>query len=362
MRNDVTSKLATKSGRALIADDDPIMRKLMRARLALIVDDVVEAADGFEAWRYLTTETFSFAIVDLNMPNINGVTLIQCVRGHPATRHMPIVVVTSSSDRASIDSAMAAGASAFLTKPLSWNVFTAHIEHLMRLCAAAEKAWHETMKHRSLLDVQQRLSREIALVASRCLAAPAGDVQTLALSALLDLQDYLRAEDILGPASHDLDDIQMRAIARAGAVLEHHAARVEIDGAAGLEFVCAQATAQEALSRLVAAVATRCEPGTTLKITNALDDAGLHVTVSGGARSGPSAASTGLAAAIADAVRARTGDHTLHGAQLLFEALECSLVFDAASQDATTATVSIPLRRLRASKSRQARAREAQVA
>ncbi|MGE0699467.1 MAG: response regulator [Hyphomicrobiaceae bacterium] len=106
--------------RALVADDDAILRQLMRARLAGLVDEVVEASDGLDAWRLASSEPFDVAILDLMMPGVNGQALIQCLRGHPRTRRLPIVVVTSNEDHTSIQRALDAGASAVMTKPVSW--------------------------------------------------------------------------------------------------------------------------------------------------------------------------------------------------------------------------------------------------
>ena len=126
--------------RILVADDDPILRNLMRARLVRFNGQAVDAEDGLAAWTLLSSQTFDIAIVDLGMPNLDGISLIQCMRGHPRTRHMPIIVVTSHDDRASIDRAFAVGASAFLIKPVVWSTFEHHIGFLLRLVETARDA------------------------------------------------------------------------------------------------------------------------------------------------------------------------------------------------------------------------------
>ena len=126
--------------RILVADDDPILRSLMRARLVRFNGQAVDAEDGLAAWTLLSSQTFDIAIVDLGMPNLDGISLIQCMRGHPRTRHMPIIVVTSHDDRASIDRAFAVGASAFLIKPVVWSTFEHHIGFLLRLVETARDA------------------------------------------------------------------------------------------------------------------------------------------------------------------------------------------------------------------------------
>jgi two-component system, sensor histidine kinase and response regulator len=126
--------------RILVADDDAVLRSLMRARLVRFNGHAVEAEDGLAAWTLLCSQSFDMAIVDLGMPNLDGISLIQCMRGHPRTRHMPIIVVTSQDDRGSIDRAFAAGASAFLIKPVVWSTFEHHIGFLLRLVETARDA------------------------------------------------------------------------------------------------------------------------------------------------------------------------------------------------------------------------------
>lgn len=269
---------AIRNGRALIADDDPIMRSLMRARLALLVDEVVEAVDGIEAWQRLTSEAFNVAIVDLNMPNINGTTLIQCVRGHPRTRHMPIVVVTSCSDRSSIDQTMAAGASAFMTKPLAWNVFTSHIEHLMRMSTASAQAERGLSRKRALFGAQRSLTDEIAAIAARSIAQKhqAGDEE--ALQAFLQAHELLNAGDILADKPHDLAERLTNAIAQTSTLLQRRHVRLsQPNGSKGC-IGGSKAAIEAALAFIISHLATRHAAGTEIAITTAGNDTGIAVT------------------------------------------------------------------------------------
>lgn len=126
--------------RVVVADDDPIIRQLFSSRLEQMGCDTILAEDGGKAWKLLrSAKQVDLAIVDLDMPNVDGFSLIQCVRGHPRTRHMPVIVVTSRTDSKAIQDAFAAGATSFLTKPLTWTTFGSHIEYLMRLTQSAQQ-------------------------------------------------------------------------------------------------------------------------------------------------------------------------------------------------------------------------------
>jgi two-component system, sensor histidine kinase len=129
-----------KTLQVLIADDDPIQRSIMASRLAKLNATTVEADDGDVAWQLMSSGQFDLAIVDLGMPRFGGIELTQCIRGHPRTRHIPVIVVTSHDDRDSINAAFAAGASSFLVKPVVWSTFEHHIGFLLRLVNDARTA------------------------------------------------------------------------------------------------------------------------------------------------------------------------------------------------------------------------------
>lgn len=126
--------------KVLVVDDDPIFRSLVEARMMQFSCRLMEAADGGAAWRLARTNAFDMAIVDFEMPGLDGIALMQCLRTHPQTRHIPIVMCTSRQDLKAMQMAMAAGASSFLTKPVNWSLFEQHIQHLLSLSAKAARA------------------------------------------------------------------------------------------------------------------------------------------------------------------------------------------------------------------------------
>src|SRR5690349_105888 len=79
----------------------------------------VHAASGLEAIERLSLRAFDLVFLDLNMPDINGIEVLEFVRGQERLRALPIVVVTTRGDEASRARAMAAGASSFMTKPFT---------------------------------------------------------------------------------------------------------------------------------------------------------------------------------------------------------------------------------------------------
>jgi CheY-like chemotaxis protein len=121
--------------RALIVDDDKFSRAVAAKRMIALGADIVEAADGIVALNLLVEGDFDLVLVDLDMPGVDGYSLISCMRGHPRLRHLPAIVVTGKEERAALERALTAGATSFILKPLNWSAFGSHIGHLLHLAS-----------------------------------------------------------------------------------------------------------------------------------------------------------------------------------------------------------------------------------
>jgi two-component system chemotaxis response regulator CheY len=105
--------------RILIVEDSSTMRQLLSFALKrLPCASIVEARDGVDGLRRLMAEHFDLALVDINMPVLDGLRLIQMVREEPGQEGLRIVVITTEGASADRDKAMALGADAYLTKPV----------------------------------------------------------------------------------------------------------------------------------------------------------------------------------------------------------------------------------------------------
>lgn len=141
------------ANRALIVDDDPILRSILTSKLHGLIDDVVEADDGAVAWPILSSEEFQIAFVDLEMPNLDGVSLIRCIRSHPKTRHLPVVVITGRQDAGALRLTLDAGATSYLVKPLNWSMFEHHIGHVLALGRAQTQLEDTLKRHENALSL-----------------------------------------------------------------------------------------------------------------------------------------------------------------------------------------------------------------
>ena len=106
--------------RLLIVDDSKLMRDMVAACLRPLAGATFEvAASGLEAIERLSLSHFDLVVLDLNMPDIGGVEVVEFIRGQDSLRGLPILIVTTRGDEASRIEVLAAGASQYMTKPFT---------------------------------------------------------------------------------------------------------------------------------------------------------------------------------------------------------------------------------------------------
>jgi two-component system, chemotaxis family, chemotaxis protein CheY len=109
--------------RILIVDDSATIRKMVRASLRELEGaEFVEAGNGLEAIEQIALGPVALIILDLNMPDMHGVDVLKFLRRHQSSRDVPVVVLTTRGDEASRETALAAGATQYLTKPFAPQV------------------------------------------------------------------------------------------------------------------------------------------------------------------------------------------------------------------------------------------------
>lgn len=105
--------------KVLTVDDSRTMREMVAFTLKSAGYDVVEAGDGQQALTALTSNKVDLVITDLNMPVMDGLTLIRRVRAIPANRTLPILMLTTESDDKKKAEGRAAGATGWIVKPFN---------------------------------------------------------------------------------------------------------------------------------------------------------------------------------------------------------------------------------------------------
>ena len=103
----------------LIVEDSPTMRQLIAFALKRIRGvRIVEANDGVDGLKKLSSERFDLILTDINMPIMDGLKLVSLVRNDANYKSIPIVVITTEGAQEDRERALALGANDYITKPI----------------------------------------------------------------------------------------------------------------------------------------------------------------------------------------------------------------------------------------------------
>jgi len=103
--------------RIMTVDDSATVRQVLNLTLTEAGYDVIEAVDGMDALLKLEEQSVDVLVTDLNMPELDGVSLIKHVRNIAGNRFMPIIMLTTESQQDKKQEGKMAGASGWITKP-----------------------------------------------------------------------------------------------------------------------------------------------------------------------------------------------------------------------------------------------------
>jgi len=139
----------------LAVDDTPVNLKVLDAMLTPRGYDVVTAGSGAEALEKVKTERPDLVLSDIVMPGMNGYELCKRLREDEATRFLPIVMITASTDQERAQ-ALEAGADDFMTKPPNQVELLTRVKSLIRI-----KQYHDTIE-RQRAELRRFLSPQVA--------------------------------------------------------------------------------------------------------------------------------------------------------------------------------------------------------
>ena len=119
--------------RILIVEDSPTMRQVVALALSRLGSvDIVEASDGLDGLRKVTSDDFDLAIIDINMPVMDGLKLIRLIRSETTLSELPIVVVTTEGAAGDRERALSLGADAYLAKPIQTGALLDIVRSLLK--------------------------------------------------------------------------------------------------------------------------------------------------------------------------------------------------------------------------------------
>jgi putative two-component system response regulator len=221
---------ATWPATILVADDDQGARRLLRRVLEPAGYRVLEVGSGMEALEAAQAERPDLLILDITMPDIDGVEICRTIKGDPATHLTPVIHITGATDRPQRLRALAAGSDDFVGKPFDIEELLIRVRSLLRtkrltdhlvsseavvvaLARTVEARDHYTESHlRRVADRSVEIARRMG-ISER-------DVEGVRLGGLLhDVGKIAVPDGVLlkpGPLSHD-DFAQIRKHPETGA-------------------------------------------------------------------------------------------------------------------------------------------------
>ncbi len=115
----------------LVVDDSSSVRKMVEYALKSRGYAVVGAEDGENALEILGREGFDLMILDVNMPRMDGLTLLQFIRARGEWQTLPVMMLTTEGQESDRERALAMGATAYLTKPFKPTELLALVASLL---------------------------------------------------------------------------------------------------------------------------------------------------------------------------------------------------------------------------------------
>lgn len=116
----------------LAVDDDPIQREFCSVYLSSPSVSVETAQSAEAGLTLLEGKRYAAALIDVEMPGMDGIEMLRRLRADPRFDSLPVMIITGREDMASIDAAYAAGATAFMCKPVNWRLLAHQVRFMVR--------------------------------------------------------------------------------------------------------------------------------------------------------------------------------------------------------------------------------------
>ncbi len=147
-----------RHGHVLIADDNDINRDLLSQQLTRAGHTVREATNGREAFQMLEAEPFDVVLLDVIMPEMNGIEALHRIRADERLRHVPVIMLSALDELDSVTRCIEIGAEDYIQKPFEWALLRARIE------AALEKKRLRDREVRYLDQIEAERTRSDRLL------------------------------------------------------------------------------------------------------------------------------------------------------------------------------------------------------
>jgi PAS domain S-box-containing protein len=120
--------VTTSPGTLLVVDDNEMNRDILSRRLRRQGYDVVTAADGTQALELAERQEFSLVLLDIEMPGLSGLEVLETLRRRWSLNQLPVIIVTARQESRDVVEALNCGANDYLTKPIDLPIAVARIQ------------------------------------------------------------------------------------------------------------------------------------------------------------------------------------------------------------------------------------------
>ncbi|OPX19563.1 MAG: hypothetical protein BZ151_08445 [Desulfobacca sp. 4484_104] len=119
--------------KVLVVDDFSTMRKIVRNVLKQLgFEDIVEADNGANALAVLRNEKIDLVVTDWNMPQMDGLELLENIRANDMTKNLPVLMVTAEGMKESVIAAVKAGVDNYVVKPFTAETLSEKLEQVFK--------------------------------------------------------------------------------------------------------------------------------------------------------------------------------------------------------------------------------------
>ena len=101
----------------LVVDDDPVILKLLEVNFEMEGFSVITAGDGDEGLHAIREQRPDAVVLDIMMPKLNGLEVLEAARADPATKNVPIVLLSAKAQASEVQRGLDLGADDYVTKP-----------------------------------------------------------------------------------------------------------------------------------------------------------------------------------------------------------------------------------------------------